>query len=85
MKIVEETMEVYSAWEMMDKNPETYTDMSSFMRKKIHKINLLNECADLIMAITNMISALGIDNFEPYMKRCEAVQRERGRYDEQQI
>lgn len=74
LKIAEETLEVYSAWESWrDKEPTCDVgDIGS-----IH--DLLDSCADVIQAALNLVAALGVEDFRPYMKACERRNRERGR------
>ena len=79
MKIAEETLEVFSAWEVWVRHPATYTDMSSFMREKYCRNRLLDECADVIQATSNLIAALGVEDFTPYMQACKERNLERGR------
>lgn len=70
IKIAEETLEVFSAWENWEFHalaPNFYTG------------ELLNECADVIQATSNLIAALGVEDFTPYMQDCEDRNRERGR------
>lgn len=40
---------------------------------------LLDDCADVIQATLNLVAALGVEDFRPYMKACERRNRERGR------
>lgn len=40
---------------------------------------LLDSCADVIQATCNLVAALGVEDFRPYMKACERRNRERGR------
>lgn len=40
---------------------------------------LLDECADVIQATLNLVAALGVEDFRPWMKECERRNRERGR------
>ena len=40
---------------------------------------LLDSCADVIQATLNLVAALGVEDFRPYMKACERRNRERGR------
>ena len=42
---------------------------------------LLDECADVVQAIANLVGALGVNNFTFYVEACERRNRERGRYD----
>lgn len=36
-------------------------------------------CADVIQATLNLVAALGVEDFRPYLKACEKRNRERGR------
>ena len=68
LKVLEESAEVYAALQERDeRNPYTTKQ-------------LLNECADVIMAVSNMVAALGITDFAPYIRACETRNHERGRY-----
>ena len=71
VKISEEVLEVFSAWEDIDRAggvaPDRYFD------------HLLDECADVIQATLNLVAALGVEDFRPYMDECERRNRERGR------
>ena len=40
---------------------------------------ILAECADVIQATLNLVAALGVEDFRPWMKECERRNRERGR------
>lgn len=71
MKVCEETMEVFSAWKLVRDGGDGWTN------------TLLDECADLIQATGNLIAALGVEDFTPYMESCEFRNRERGRYEHQ--
>lgn len=44
-----------------------------------HRERLLSDCADVIQATLNLVVALGVDDFRPWMKACERRNRERGR------
>jgi hypothetical protein len=78
VKIGEECMEVYSAWEDYEfrcANPSRLDEIV------IARDLLLDECADVLQAIANMVAALGVKNFTLYVEACERRNRERGRYD----
>lgn len=70
----EHALEVYSAWESWrDKEPTCdESDIGSIQA-------LLDECADVIQAALNLVAAMGVEDFRPYMKACELRNRERGR------
>jgi len=72
LKVLEEAAEVVEAWKRMDKAADSPT-----WRKRYFE--LLDECADVIQATLNLVAALGVEDFRPYMKACEERNRERGR------
>ena len=61
-------IEVFYAWDAWALN------QTEEKRKR-----LLDSCADVIQATLNLVAALGVDDFRPYMKACERRNRERGR------
>lgn len=65
LKPLEEAAEVFGAWQRY--GAEDWKDV------------LLDECADVIQATLNLVAALGVDDFRPYLKACERRNRERGR------
>lgn len=65
LKPLEEAAEVFGAWQRY--GAEDWKDV------------LLDECADLIQATLNLVAALGVEDFRPYLKACERRNRERGR------
>lgn len=69
LKVLEEAAEVFGAWQALDTG-----ECSS--RKRI---GLLNECADVIQAVANLIDAMGERDFAPYMDECRKRNEERGR------
>lgn len=68
MKILEESAEVFSSWEDWRYKP-TFEE----------QVYLLDECADVIQAICNLIAALEVDDFTAYMNECRKRNEERGR------
>lgn len=76
-KILEESSEIFSAWENYSR---ALLDADA-QEAALSKQDLLDECADAIMAISNMIFALGVTDFAPYMRKCFRRNEERGRYD----
>lgn len=68
MKVAEESLEVFSAW-------ENFRDDASDVKRSA----VLDECADVIQATLNLVAALGVEDFRLYMKDCERRNRERGR------
>lgn len=75
LKIAEEAMEVYSAWEDLQR----YCVFDAFELRNLEE-KLLDECADLIQATCNLIAAIdNIKDFTGFMEACEERNRERGR------
>ena len=68
LKIGEECMEVFSAWEDWE-HTHDYELLP----------HLVDECADLITATCNLLAALGVDDMRDAMAECEKRNRERGR------
>ena len=82
LKILEEAAEVYSAWESWEEfeNPSlkwSYVACSKYR-------DLLSECADVIQATCNLMSALGVEDATYQMEQCEKRNAKRGRYDIQE-
>lgn len=75
VKMAEEVMEVFSAWEDIYRIGLVHGAFS--LREVEDKI--LDECADVIQATLNLVAALGVEDFRPWMKECERRNRERGR------
>lgn len=75
LKIAEEVMEVFSAWEDIDRIGLVHGAFS--LREVEDKI--LDECADVIQATLNLVAAMGVEDFRPWMDACEGRNRERGR------
>lgn len=83
LKVLEEAAEVVEAWkewEWTDQhlpNPSADFDMVIAHNEAEH--DLLDECADVMQATLNLVAALGVEDFRPYMKECERRNRERER------
>lgn len=71
LKIVEEAAEVFSAWEDWDSN-ETDDGLRAI---------LMDELADVIQAVANMLHAIGVDDATLAMEACRKRNEERGRYE----
>lgn len=72
LKPLEEAAEVFGAWQawmVCEGRP-----LSDYARDR-----LIDECADVIQATLNLVAALGVEDFRPYMKACERRNKERGR------
>ena len=71
LKVLEEAAEVFGAWQALDTG-----ECSS--RKRV---DVLDECADVIQAVANLIYAMGERDFAPYMNACRERNEKRGRFD----
>lgn len=71
LKVLEEAAEVFGAWQALDTG-----ECSSSKR-----VDVLNECADVIQSVANLIYAMGEREFAPYMDACRERNEERGRFD----
>lgn len=69
MKVAEESLEVFSAW-------ENFRDDASDVKRSA----VVDECCDVIQATCNLLAALGVDDLTEAMAACERRNRERGRY-----
>lgn len=84
LKVLEEASEVHGAWKQWDEwdrgeiadgmRNGVVQAMSRFSRERV-----LEECADVVQAVCNLVAALGVEDFRLYMKACERRNRERGR------
>lgn len=70
LKPLEEAAEVYAAWQDLD-----------FTGDAEQRIALMNECADVVQAVCNLVAALGYDSMRDVMACCEHRNRDRGRYE----
>lgn len=86
LKPLEEAAEVVGAWQIYDSYSDaeaarevgfTESERLSIMRSARERI--LAECADVIQATLNLVAALGVEDFRPWMDECEERNRERGR------
>jgi len=69
LKVLEEAAEMFGAWQALDTG-----ECSS--RKRV---DVLNECADVIQSVANLIYAMGERDFAPYMDACRERNEERWR------
>lgn len=69
MKVVEEAAEVFGAW-------QTWVDGGWCAGDRRA---LIGECADVIQATCNLLDALGVADFTPYVDMCRARNEARGR------
>ena len=77
VKVLEEAAEVFGAWQAMASAELAHG--GDCVLARLWRRMLLAECADVIQATLNLVAALGVEDFRPYMKECERRNRERGR------
>ena len=85
LKPLEEAAEVFAAWQELDYLCESGVDAklpaADFVETlEIHRQRIIEECADVIQAVCNLLSALGVDDMTDAMAACEQRNLERGRY-----
>lgn len=78
LKPLEEACEVFSAWQ----DYHIYIEHGMPIVANYQKEKLLNECADVIQAISNLIASLEVFDATELMKACEERNKERGRFGE---
>lgn len=67
LKPLEEAAEVFGAWQ------------DTHLPEDRRREKVLDECADVIQATLNLVAALGVEDFRPWMDACERRNRKRGR------
>ena len=72
LKVLEEDAEVFGAWQVFNADQDGNTS-AIFL--------LLDECADVIQAVSNLVAALNVVDFAPYMDDCRERNEKRGRFD----
>lgn len=81
VKILEESAEVFSAWEN-DNGCDGWgycAKCKSAYNKCYENRLLIDECADVIQAVCNLLAALGVDDLTAVLDRCKQKNIERGR------
>lgn len=83
LKVLEEAVKVIEAWkdlEWTDQHlPNPSADFDVVIAHNEAEHDLLDSCADVIQATLNLVAALGVEDFRPWMKECEKRNRERER------
>lgn len=77
LKPLKEASEVHGTWQMMASAELAHG--GDCVLARLWRERLLDECADVIQATLNLVAALGVEDFRPYMKECEKRNRGRGR------
>lgn len=75
LKVLEEAAEVFGAWQLWDGlDPDEKCD-------GFNAACLMSECADVIQATCNLLTAYGVTDFTAFMEGCRRRNVERGRYE----
>lgn len=77
LKVLEKAAEVHRAWQAMASAELAHG--GDCVLARLWRKRLLDECADVIQATLNLVAALGVEDFRPWMDECERRNRERGR------
>ena len=75
LKILEEAAEVFGAWQEWQRTKDGVLPHMSLDRR--HAI--MDECADVVQAVCNLVDAFGEYAFDDYMEECAERNRARGR------
>ena len=73
LKPLEEAAEVFGAWQRGRLHGEWVEGVTAY------RVELLDECADVVQAVCNLAAALGEGDLTPWMERCRERNAERGR------
>jgi hypothetical protein len=82
-KILEESAEVFSAWEKWNEIAHSTSKNGSYAERAACN-KLVSECADVIQATSNLVASLGFTDFSYALRECEYRNDQRGRYDIQE-
>ena len=75
LKVLEEAAEVFSAWQAWER-----TKTGALPHMSLDKIrDIMDECADVVQAVCNLVDSFGESAFDIYMEECAERNRERGR------
>lgn len=84
VKVLEEAAEAFSAWDILTKWRES--EMFSEDYKSAVDVpnieKLLDECCDVVQAVSNLVYAFGYTDMRPFMEKTIEKNTLRGRYDE---
>lgn len=79
LKVLEESAEVFAAWQYASASAEIDKLTGQNLTTKWAINDLIDECADLIQATSNLLAGLGVDDMTDAMERCRVRNVERGR------
>lgn len=77
LKPLEEAAEVYAAWQQWNSAPHQEASAMAYAA-------LVDECADVVQAVCNLLAAIGVDDMESALARCVQRNKVRGRRYEDQ-
>ncbi len=77
LKPLEEAAEVFGAWQRWNSAPNRD-------RSTMEYAAVVDECADVIQAVCNLLAAIGVDDMESALARCVQRNKVRGRRYEDQ-
>ena len=77
LKPLEEAAEVFGAWQRL--RSECHDDCGKCVNRCINHTLFVDECADVVQAVTNLLDAVGISCMEHAMADCRQRNEERGR------
>ena len=77
LKPLEEAAEVFGAWQRL--RSECNDDCNECTYRCINHALFIDECADVIQAITNLLDATGVSYMGHAMADCKQRNEERGR------
>lgn len=82
LKPLEEAAEVFGSFQALCRADDGFSDMDEHTSEMMVDLQneLLDECADVIQATCNLIAALVVEDFTPFMVTCGARNDARGRF-----
>lgn len=69
LKVLEESAEVFGAWQIWNDDNSSHFE----------RMAIVEECADVIQAVCNLLAGLGVRDMRDAMERCEERNVKRGR------
>ena len=82
LKVCDEASDVFGAWQRLNEELVFYKNPMEEIGNPCVRYaseDLLDECADVIQATCNLIAAMRVEDFAPYMEACRKRNEERGR------
>ena len=81
VKVLEEAAEVFGAWQEWDRYHSAHAvfDGPKAECAKAMKACIVDECADVIQAVSNLLAGVGVYDMKQAMFECYERNRKRGR------